>query len=164
MTRLVRVALGVVITAAGTLAQADDKPVHVFILSGQSNMAGMNPKTGFEPEAKKLFPESEVVYFKVSRGGQPIRYWVEEWNDIAGKHGIDADAARSNDKGKGTLYYKPILDQYGKLLEKHPKPASVTFCWMQGERDAREKLDAASTRMRSSSSLRTCVVTSNSLR
>ena len=29
------------------------------------------------------------------------------------------------------------------MLEKHPNPASVTFCWMQGERDAREKLSAA---------------------
>ena len=23
-----------------------------------------------------------------------------------------------------------------RMLKKHPKPASVTFCWMQGERDA----------------------------
>ncbi len=124
-------------------SEAADKPVHVFILSGQSNMAGMNPKLGFEPEAEALFADGEVVYFKVAQGGQPIRYWVDEWDEIAAKHGIDVAAARAKDGNKGTIYYKPILAQYQKLLEKHPKPASVTFCWMQGERDAREKLDAA---------------------
>jgi hypothetical protein len=122
---------------------ADDKPVHVFILSGQSNMAGMNPALGFEPEAKELFPDAEVVYFKVARGGQPIRYWVSEWDEIAVKHGMDVAAKRARDQNKGTLYYQPILEQYKKLLEKHPRPASVTFCWMQGERDAREQLSAA---------------------
>jgi hypothetical protein len=125
------------------ISGAADKPVHIFILSGQSNMAGMNPKAGFEQEAAKLFPDAEVPYIKVARGGQPIRYWVTEWNDIAAKHGIDAEKARAKDKEKGTLYYQPILDQAGALLEKHPNPDSVTFCWMQGERDAKEKLDAA---------------------
>lgn len=41
------------------------------------------------------------------------------------------------------MFYKPIIEQYRKLLKKHPKPATVTFCWMQGERDAKEKLSAA---------------------
>ena len=31
-----------------------EKPVHLFVLSGQSNMAGMDPETGFMTEAKKL--------------------------------------------------------------------------------------------------------------
>lgn len=124
------------LTAAG---RAADKPVHIIILSGQSNMAGMNPKLGFEPETKKLFADAEVVYFKVARGGQPIRLWVKEWNEIAAKHGIKAESKQI----KETKYYQPILKQYKQLIAKHPKPASVTFCWMQGERDAREKLDAA---------------------
>lgn len=121
---------------SANVINAADKPVHIFILSGQSNMAGMNPKAGFEPEAKKLFSDGEVIYLKVSRGGQPIRLWVEEWNDIAAKHKL-------NSQSTGTKYYKPIIEQYNALIAKHPSPASVTFCWMQGERDAREKLDAA---------------------
>ena len=125
----------VVLCAVASLARAE-KPVHIFILSGQSNMAGMNPKLGFEPETKELFPEAEVVYFKVSQGGRPIRLWVNEWNEIAAKHGLET-------KFTGTQYYEPILEQYKQLLEKYPQPASVTFCWMQGERDAREKLSAA---------------------
>ena len=123
--------------------EAADKPVHLFILSGQSNMAGMNPKVGFEPEAAALFPDPTVKYIKVARGGQPIRLWVENWNEIAKQHGIDPEKARAKDKQKGTVYYQPILDQFGALLEQHPNPASVTFCWMQGERDAKENLDAA---------------------
>lgn len=131
-----------VLALTGVLSAAD-KPVHIFILSGQSNMAGMNPTLGFEPEAEALFPDAEVVYFKVARGGQPIRYWVEEWDDIATEHGIDAKTKRARDKNKGPIYYEPIIEQYKKLLEQHPKPASLTFCWMQGERDAREALSAA---------------------
>jgi hypothetical protein len=118
------------------LVQAADRPAHIFILSGQSNMAGMNPKLGFEPEAKQLFPDADVVYFKVAQGGRPIRLWVSEWNEIAAKHGLTT-------KSQSTQYYEPILAQYRKLLEKHPKPDSVTFCWMQGERDAKENLSAA---------------------
>ena len=130
-----------VVWAVSVVGQAAEKPIHVFILSGQSNMAGMNPKLGLEPEAAKLFPDAEVVYFKVAQGGQPIRYWVAEWDDIAAKHGIDVKAKRAKDKSTGTLYYQPILDQYRKLTANRPRPTSVTFCWMQGERDAREGLE-----------------------
>lgn len=129
--------------AFASLATAADNPPHLFILSGQSNMAGMNPKLGFEPEAAKLFPDAAAPYIKIAAGGQPIRYWVTEWDEIAKKHGIDPTKARAADKNKGTIYYQPILDQFAELLKKHPHPASVTFCWMQGERDAKEKLDAA---------------------
>jgi hypothetical protein len=131
------------VLALATLATAADKPAHLFILSGQSNMAGMNPKLGFEPEAAAVFPDADVAYIKVAVGGQPIRFWVTEWDEIARQHGIDPVKARAADKVKGTIYYQQILDQFAALLKKHPEPASVTFCWMQGERDARSNLDAA---------------------
>ncbi len=115
-----------------------EKPTHLFILSGQSNMAGMDPKSGLEPEGALLFPNANVAYIKVAAGGQPIRYWVAEWDDIARKHGVDVEKARAADKNKGTLYYKPILDQFAALLKKYPNPSSVTFCWMQGESDAKK--------------------------
>ena len=115
---------------------AADKPVHLFILSGQSNMQGMDPETGFLPEAKKLFDGEQVVYIKVAKGGQPICRWLEEWTDIAEKNGVDARTRKRILKDKGVEFYQPILDQYKEMLKKHPKPASVTFCWMQGERDA----------------------------
>ena len=135
LIKLLSVITSLIIAAYAPCA---DKPVHIFILSGQSNMAGMNPTTGFAPEAKKLFPEDEVVYFKIARGGQPIRLWVEEWNDIAGKHDLKP---RIN----ATTYYKPILEKFATITKEHPKPKSVTFCWMQGERDAKEQLSSAYT-------------------
>lgn len=141
LLRLVAITLWTASVASQVTAA--DKPSHLFILSGQSNMAGMNPKTGFEPEAAKLFPDANVAYIKVAAGGQPIRYWVTEWDEIAKKHGVDVAKARMGDKNKATIYYQPILDQFADLLKKHPNPASVTFCWMQGERDARGGLDAA---------------------
>ena len=115
---------------------AADKPVHLFILSGQSNMQGMDPETGFLPEAKKLFDGEQVVYIKVAKGGQPICRWLEEWTDIAEKKGLD-DKHRWRIHRDGKVeFYQPILDQYQKMLKKHPNLTSVTFCWMQGERDA----------------------------
>ncbi|MEZ5301740.1 MAG: sialate O-acetylesterase [Verrucomicrobiales bacterium] len=145
MNRHLRLAATLIAFAAAlsSNALADDraKPAHLFILSGQSNMVGMDPKAGFEPEAKALFPGAEIAYLKVARGGQPIRLWVKEFPAIAARHGLDAAAASA--EKQGVPYYQPILDQFAKLLEKHPDPASVTFCWMQGERDAKEKLDAA---------------------
>ena len=115
---------------------AADKPVHLFILSGQSNMQGMDPETGFMPEAKKLFGDEEVVYIKVAKGGQPICRWLEEWVAIAKEKGLDEKHIKRIHKDGKVEFYQPILDQYQEMLKKHPKLTSVTFCWMQGERDA----------------------------
>jgi len=135
--------IALILLLAASTGFAEDKPVHVFILSGQSNMAGMDPETGFLPEARKLFGNEEVVYIKVAKGGQPICRWVEEWADIAKEKGLDARHRDRILKGAGVLFYQPILDHYKGLLEKHPQPTSVTFCWMQGERDANGGADAA---------------------
>ena len=100
--------------------EKSDQPVHLFILSGQSNMAGMNPETGFMPEAKKLFQDEKVVYIKVAKGGQPICRWLEEWTDIAEKNGVDARTRKRILKDKGVEFYQPILDQYKQLLKNTP--------------------------------------------
>jgi hypothetical protein len=122
--------------AFSTLPAADSKPVHLFILSGQSNMAGMKPENGFVQEANKLFGEGQVKYIKVARGGQPIRLWLSEWDEIAKTSGLEP-------KGAGEIYYQQILKALKAIQDEHDKFASVTFCWMQGERDAKELLGAA---------------------
>ena len=124
------------VTAIFTSKSVAEKPVHLFVLSGQSNMAGMDPETGFMKEAKKLFKDEKVVYIKVAKGGQPICRWLEEWQDIAKKNGLDEKDIKRIHRGGEVEFYQPILDQYKEMLEKYPKFASVTFCWMQGERDA----------------------------
>ena len=120
-----------------------DKPVHLFVLSGQSNMQGMDPKTGFMTEAKKLFKDEKVVYIKVAKGGQPICRWLEKWEDIAKKKGLDEKHRQRIRKGGKVEFYQPILDQYKEMLKKYLKFESVTFCWMQGERDANGGAHAA---------------------
>ncbi|MEM7143519.1 MAG: sulfatase-like hydrolase/transferase [Verrucomicrobiota bacterium] len=120
-----------------------EKPVHLFILSGQSNMAGMDPETGFMTEANKLFQDEKVVYIKVAKGGQPICRWLKEWEAIAAEAGLDENHRKRIHKGGKVEFYQPILDQFQEMSKKHPKFASITFCWMQGERDANGGADAA---------------------
>jgi len=120
-----------------------DKPVHLFILSGQSNMARMNVGWGFLPEAKKLFKDEKIVYIKVSQGSQYIHRWLKEWDEIAKSKGLEENHRKRILRDRKPIYYQLILDQYIELLKKYPKPASVTFCWMQGESDAQGRVSAA---------------------
>ena len=82
-------------------------------------MQGMDPETGFLPEAKKLFKGDKVIYIKVARGGQPICRWLEEWEDIAEKKGMDAKHRWRIRRDGEVQFYQPVLDQYKKMLEKH---------------------------------------------
>ncbi len=115
---------------------AADKPVHLFILSGQSNMAGLNPKTCFLPEATRLLPDAKIEIIKIAQGGMPIRHWVAEWAELAAKKGKKAK------RGVAPRFYTQILAKYRALQTTTPHLNSITFCWMQGERDAKENLSA----------------------
>ena len=118
------------------LSYAENSKYHLFVLSGQSNMQGMNPNTGLMPEAKNIFKDSDVKYIKISKGGRPIRLWVNEWNSIAERHELKV-------RIETTEFYQPILTEYSKMIKDFGKPKSITFCWMQGERDAKENLSLA---------------------
>jgi hypothetical protein len=48
-------------------ATAADKKVRLFILSGQSNMAGLDPKVSFTPAVEKAFADDEVIVVKHAR-------------------------------------------------------------------------------------------------
>ena len=128
--------LTLMLTACIFAKAETESSVHLFILSGQSNMGGMKPETCFMPEAEKLFKDEKVVFIKVAKSGQPICRWLEEWEDIAKENEISEMQRKKLMKGGGVTLYQPILDEYKEILKKHPKLASVTFCWMQGERDA----------------------------
>lgn len=107
--------------------QADENGVHLFILSGQSNMAGLDPDLSFTPSVKEAFGESSVLVVKDALGGQPIRRWYKEWKDASG----------SAPENRGDLYDK-LMGKVRAAIEGR-KIQSVTFVWMQGERDAREE-------------------------
>ena len=101
--------------------------VHLFILSGQSNMAGLDPDKSFTPAVQKAFGKENVIVVKDAVGGQPIRRWYKDWKPAVGK------SPRKN----GNLYDR-LMAKVTKAT-KDKQLASVTFLWMQGERDANEK-------------------------
>lgn len=125
---LVLISLFVFSQAKSTEIENLNEPqFHLFILSGQSNMQGLDPKVSFIPIVEKKFGQKNVLIVKDALGGQPIRRWIPGWNDANGKE------------------YNPTGDLYKRLLTKvkssiHGKKLkSVSFVWMQGERDAREQ-------------------------
>jgi len=62
-TKLIRIIIIVLLISTGSLhAIEKNNGVHLFVLSGQSNMQGMDPETGFMTEAEKLFKDEKVVY------------------------------------------------------------------------------------------------------
>lgn len=101
---------------------------HLFILSGQSNMAGLIPEESFTPIVEKALGQTSTIVVHDAAGGQPIRRWFKGWVRIGGNEG------------------KHIGGLYDRLMEKVKEAiqgkalATVTFVWMQGERDAKEKL------------------------
>ena len=103
---------------------ADGK--HLFILSGQSNMARLNPKRSFIPAVKKNFGKNHIVVVKKAMGAQPIRRWYKKWESASGD--------QPNSTGK--LYDRLMKKVYRSI--EGIKIISITFIWMQGERDARK--------------------------
>lgn len=101
---------------------------HLFILSGQSNMAELRPEESFTPLIEEKFGKENVIIVKDAYGGQPIRRWYREWKPLEG----DEPKARPD-------LYDSLLTKVYKATENE-KIDTVTFIWMQGERDAREKL------------------------
>lgn len=99
---------------------------HLFILSGQSNMQGLDPSVSFTPTVEAAFGKDHVVVVKDAQGGQPIRRWYKGWNPSGG------EAPKSN----GDLYDR-LMQKVHQATEGRTF-ATVTLVWMQGERDARE--------------------------
>lgn len=108
-------------------AESDAAGKHLFILSGQSNMVGMNPDLTFTPAVTKAFGKDKIIVVKDAHGGQSIRSWGKT------NHEFPPPTTGRVPKVRGELY--------DRLMEK-VKPAiagqslkTVTFIWMQGESD-----------------------------
>lgn len=98
---------------------------HLFILSGQSNMARMDPEVSFIPAVEEAFGADRVIVVKDAQGGQPIRRWYKGW--------VPQEADR--DRRTGDLYDR-LMEGVGDLIEGE-RIETVTVIWMQGENDAR---------------------------
>ena len=120
----------IVLTSNFALAQpgragAVETGKHLFILSGQSNMQGHRPQEAFTPAVKEAFGKDRVIVIQDALGGQPIQRWWKEWKSPKGE----------KPEKTGDLYDRLM----GKVMPeiKGQNLNSVTFIWMQGERDAR---------------------------
>src|SRR5581483_12356898 len=82
---------------------------------------------------KAAFPGDEVIVVKSAQGGQPIRRWYKGWKAPSG---TKVKAAGTN----GDLY-DVLIGQVKKAIAGK-KVDTVSFVWMQGERDAKEGLSA----------------------
>ncbi|MFZ9387260.1 MAG: sialate O-acetylesterase [Chitinophagaceae bacterium] len=106
----------------------EKKGKHLFILSGQSNMALLKPEESFTPAVEAAFGKENVIVVKDALGGQPIRRWYRNWKPANG----DEPKAQPD-------LYDSLMKKVFAAIDKE-RLASITFIWMQGERDAREKL------------------------
>jgi hypothetical protein len=100
---------------------------HVFLLSGQSNMARFKPKKWFTPSISKALGADNVIVCFEAKGGQPISKWFKKWKNKKGE--TDSEA--------GQLY--DALIEKMNTATNGSKIQSVTFIWMQGEADAKAK-------------------------
>jgi hypothetical protein len=109
-----------------SFACGSEEGIHLFILSGQSNMERLNAALSFTPAVTKEFGKDNVLVVKDAESSQPIRRWYKNWKPAHG------DAP----KAKGDLYDRLMTKVNAAIQGK--KIRTVTFVWMQGERDARE--------------------------
>lgn len=52
----------------------------LFILTGQSNIEGLDPEESFIPAVKAEFGAENINVIKDAIGGQPIRRWFKDYN------------------------------------------------------------------------------------
>jgi len=109
---------------SGQKVQGETASTHLFILSGQSNMARMDPTLTFIPAVETEFGPERVTVIHAAWGGQPISRWYKGWRSSSGE-----PADRSGD------LYDRMMAEVKQAVGDRPVE-TVTFVWMQGERDA----------------------------
>ena len=102
---------------------------HLFILSGQSNMVGMDPAVSFIPAVTEAFGEQAVLVVKDAHSGQSIRSWARH------NHEVPPPTVGRVPKVRGELYDR-LIGKVKAVIEGETL-ATVTFVWMQGESDLR---------------------------
>jgi hypothetical protein len=81
----------------------------------------------FTPAVEQAFGKGNVIVVKDAQGAQPIRRWYKAWKP--------ANGAQPDKNGD---LYDRLMGKVKTAIEGQ-KIATVTFVWMQGERDAAEK-------------------------
>lgn len=112
--------------ACSTRTNAAVQGKHLFILSGQSNMAALDPDISFIPAVTAEFGKNNVIIVKDAANGQSIRRW----------HKKQEPATDNNSATNGDLYNR-LMEKVAVAL-KSSQIQTVTFIWMQGESDAEQ--------------------------
>lgn len=123
------ITLCMAVMAAVTAVKGDEDGKHLFILSGQSNMAGLKPEDTFIPALEKALGKDSFIVTKQAKGGQPIIKWITKEHD------------KTKSPEAETLY--PELVKAISKETSGQQIKSVTFLWMQGEKDSRSRDDVA---------------------
>ena len=91
---------------------------HLIMLSGQSNMAGLEPTEAFVPAVEDAFGTDGVIVVKAAYGAKSIRHWYKP----------------SSGDSRNWLY----LELIGKARQavRGREIQTITLVWMQGESDA----------------------------
>jgi len=132
-----------IMMAAGLLSAANAEPgKYLFILSGQSNMQGMDQKLSFEPRVIEEYGKDNILIVKEAIGGRPIRMWVHDWAP-APEWKVDPDIPNTKPplKEENGVMYNSMMEKIADATAGK-KPQAIAFCWIQGERDARERHSA----------------------
>lgn len=128
------------ITASAVAQKASPEPdepsvgKHLFILSGQSNMQGLKPEESFIPTVDQQYGKGKSIVVFDALGGQPIRRWHKAWKSGPNKQ---SQAPKGKKLVLGDLYDRLMTKVRAAI--KNQQVETVTFLWMQGERDAREQ-------------------------
>ena len=75
----------ITIVALSGLLSAEESGKHLFILSGQSNMARFKPALWFTPGINEALGADNVIVSFYAKGGQPISKWYKEWKSGKGE-------------------------------------------------------------------------------
>ncbi len=106
---------------------ATEQGKHLFILSGQSNMEGLQPEISFTPIVESELGKDNVIVILDADSSQSIRHWYKKWKPKEG----------NEPKATGDLYDRLLTKVSAEI--KGTKVQTVTFVWMQGEQDALEQ-------------------------
>ena len=100
---------------------------HLFILSGQSNMVGLDPNITFTPNVIAALGKDAVIIVKDAHGGQSIRSWCK--SNLEDPPPTFGRIPKVRGELYGRLMTKVNDAIKGEIVQ------TITFVWMQGESD-----------------------------
>ncbi len=127
--------------AFASYANANQQDIHLFILSGQSNMTG-GLKAGFAKTVEGTFGKDNVTVAHHSKSGRGIRFWDKDYRFPENYRFPGKGVPSERTKLQHGQEYGPLIEKAREAFDGKPFD-SVTFVWMQGESDGKRGLGPA---------------------